>query len=74
MIFGFCIGGCTKYDTDSSSAIDVLKEVKSDYPCNGGTFFWSDANDPSGFWSGPVHDWVSANICSAAESEALSIA
>ena len=61
MTFGFCISDCPGYNTQSSTAVQVVQRMKSHFPCNGGVFFWVANHDTSGLWSKAVAAELGSN-------------
>jgi hypothetical protein len=53
VIFGFCISDCsgTGSNANAIQASDVMKSLRTYYPCNGGAFFWVADHDTNGSWS-----------------------
>merc|ERR1711983_183352 len=56
VVFGFCISDCsgTGSNADADQAAAVMSDLRSEYSCNGGAFFWVAQNDNNGSWSKKV--------------------
>ena len=58
VVFGFCISDCTSWNTTAAQAVMIMSDLKvynsSQYPCNGGAFFWVAKDDIGGAWSDTV--------------------
>eukprot|EP01060_Flectonema_neradi_P019815 TRINITY_DN272_c0_g1_i7.p1 TRINITY_DN272_c0_g1~~TRINITY_DN272_c0_g1_i7.p1 ORF type:complete len:792 (+),score=221.09 TRINITY_DN272_c0_g1_i7:45-2420(+) len=59
--FGFCISDCPGYNTQSSTAVQVVQRMKTHFPCNGGVFFWVATHDTQGQWSRTVAAELGSN-------------
>ena len=72
VVFGFCNGDCPANDPNGGfnvngiQATNVMQDVTSAYPCNGGAFFWVAHNDVGGLFSDPLFAEVNPNAgCSS---------
>merc|ERR1719277_1661494 len=56
VVFGFCISDCsgTGSNANADQAAAVMSDLRSEYSCNGGAFFWVAQNDNNGSWSKKV--------------------
>jgi chitinase len=55
ILFGFCIRECGDYNALPLEAAQVMCDVRSLYPDNGGAFFWVAGDDVDGTWSSVVN-------------------
>ena len=54
VVVGFCISGCSSYNTNGNDAARVMIDLAKEHPCNGGAFFWAADDDTNGAWSAAV--------------------
>ena len=54
VVAGFCISGCSSYNTNGNDAARVMIDLAKEHPCNGGAFFWAADDDTNGAWSAAV--------------------
>jgi hypothetical protein len=60
IVFGFCISDCrgTGATANGSQASAVMTDLATEYPCNGGAFFWVAEHDVGGAWSSEVSSTI----------------
>jgi hypothetical protein len=60
IVFGFCISDCsgTGSNANGSQASAVMTDLATEYPCNGGAFFWVAEHDVGGAWSSEVSSTI----------------
>ena len=66
IVFGFCISDCagTGSNLNGEQAALVMSQLRDNYSCNGGAFFWVAAHDVGGSWSSVVNVEIQKNVCS----------
>ena len=62
VVFGFCISDCsgTGSNANGLQAAQVMTDLATEYPCNGGAFFWVAEHDVNGAWSSSVGSIIQA--------------
>ena len=68
VVFGFCIADCggTGSNVNGAQAAQIMTDLSTYYPCNGGAFFWVINDDVGGGWSDTVGAVIAPNAgCSS---------